>query len=144
MNILPQISEDSELGGRKLGGFTVQYIFPNSMEKSVSYLGHFSISFVKITFCTEILTRKVELWIFWLVSLIKTHHKTTFLEDNYFFCKKCIDIVKVNNEENNYLDTIHKKLILWLWYFKYAMLTDSISSFFGWCELYQRVYTVQN
>ena len=53
--------------------------FPNSMEKYASYLGYFSISFEKIRFCTEILTRKVELWIFSLVSLLKKHHKTTFL-----------------------------------------------------------------
>ena len=32
----------------------------------------------KIMFYTEILTRKVELWIFSLVSLVKKHHKTTF------------------------------------------------------------------
>ena len=65
--------------------YSVQYlqcvkcIFPNSMEKWVLYLGYFSISFEKITFYTEILTRKVELWIFSLVSLMKKHHKTTFL-----------------------------------------------------------------
>ena len=33
-----------------------KYIFPNSMEKSVLYLGYFSISFEKITFYTEIST----------------------------------------------------------------------------------------
>ena len=48
------------------------------MEKKVWYLGYFSISFEKITFYTEILTRKVELWIFSLISLVKKHHKTTF------------------------------------------------------------------
>ena len=42
------------------------------------YLGFFSISFEKIMFYTEILTWKVELWIFSLVSLEKKHHKTTF------------------------------------------------------------------
>ena len=44
----------------------------------MSYLGYFSISFEKIMFYTEILTRKVELWIFSLVSLVKKHNKTTF------------------------------------------------------------------
>ena len=44
------------------------------MEKYMLYLGYFSISFEKITFYTEILTQKVELWIFSLVSLEK---KTT-------------------------------------------------------------------
>ena len=34
------------------------------MEKQELHLGKFSISFEKITFYTEILTRKVELWIF--------------------------------------------------------------------------------
>ena len=44
------------------GDFTVSLkgpeliFFPNSMEKQMSYLGHFSISFEKITFYTEILT----------------------------------------------------------------------------------------
>ena len=42
----------------------------------MSYLGYFSISFEKITLYTEILTWKVELWIF---SLMKKYHKTTFL-----------------------------------------------------------------
>ena len=37
-----------------------------------------SISFEKISFFTEILTWKVELWIFSLISLEKKHHKTTF------------------------------------------------------------------
>ena len=37
------------------------------------------ISFEKITFYTEILTRKVELWLFSLVSFVKKDHKTTFL-----------------------------------------------------------------
>ena len=50
------------------------------MEKLVSYLGYFSISYDKITFYTEILTWKVELWIFSLVSLMKKHYKTTFLD----------------------------------------------------------------
>ena len=45
------------------------------MEKQVLYFSYFSISFEKITFYTEILTRKVELWIF---SLMKKHRKTTF------------------------------------------------------------------
>ena len=56
-----------------------QEIFPNSMEKYAQYFGYFSISFEKLTFYTEILTRKDELWIFSLVSLMKNHHKTTFL-----------------------------------------------------------------
>ena len=43
------------------------------MEKLVSYPGYFSISFEKITFYTEILTRKVELWIFFTRF---THEKT--------------------------------------------------------------------
>ena len=43
------------------------------MEKWVSYLGYFSISFEKITFYTEILTQKVELWIFFTRL---THEKT--------------------------------------------------------------------
>ena len=37
--------------------------FPNSMEKLMPYHGYFSILFEKITFYTEILTRKVELWL---------------------------------------------------------------------------------
>ena len=41
-------------------------------------VGFFSISFEKITFYTEILTWKVELWIFSHFSLKKKHHKTTF------------------------------------------------------------------
>ena len=49
------------------------------MEKSVSYLGYFSISFEKNMFYTEILPQNVELWIFSLVSLMKKHHNTTFL-----------------------------------------------------------------
>ena len=39
------------------------------------YLGFFSISFEKIMFYTEILTWKVELWIFSLISLEKKQHK---------------------------------------------------------------------
>ena len=42
----------------------------------------------EITFYTEILTRKVELWLFLHVSLEKKHHKTTFsVENNYFSIK---------------------------------------------------------
>ena len=41
------------------------------MEKYESYLGYFSISFEKITFYTKILTRKVELRLLSLVSLLK-------------------------------------------------------------------------
>ena len=55
------------------------YIFPNSMEKYwCDILVTFPSHLKKITFYTEILTRKVELWIFSLVSLLKKHHKTTF------------------------------------------------------------------
>jgi hypothetical protein len=59
--------------------FFQKFFFPNSMEKLASYLGYFFISFEKITFYAEILTRKVELWIFSLVSLVKKYHKTNFL-----------------------------------------------------------------
>ena len=52
---------------------------PNSMEKLALYLGYFSILFEKITFYTEILTGKVEFRICSLVSLVKKHHKATFL-----------------------------------------------------------------
>ena len=45
----------------------------------MSYLGYFSISFEKITFYMEVLLWKVELWIFSLVSVMKKHHKKTFL-----------------------------------------------------------------
>ena len=38
-----------------------------------------SISFVKITLNSKILTWKVELWLFSLNSLVKKHLKTTFL-----------------------------------------------------------------
>ena len=58
------------------------YLFcPNSMEKWALELGYFSISFEKITFYTEILPWKVELWIFSLVPLplMKKTHKTIFL-----------------------------------------------------------------
>ena len=50
----------------------------------MSYLaGYFSISFEKITFYTEILTQKVELWIFFFTRFtLKQHHKTTFLSKN--------------------------------------------------------------
>ena len=48
----------------------------------MSYLGYFSISFEKITFYTDILTRKVELWIFSLVSLMKK-----YLPKNNFSCQ---------------------------------------------------------
>ena len=54
------------------------------------YLGFFSISFEKITFYTEILTWKVELWIFSLVSLEKKTPQNNFssqnfsVENNYF------------------------------------------------------------
>ena len=50
-----------------------QEIFPNSMEKYAQYFGYFSISFEKLTFYTEILTRKDELWIFFTRF---THEKT--------------------------------------------------------------------
>ena len=53
-------------------------IFSNEMEKKPKYYTYFSIEFGKITFYTEILTWKIELWIFSLVSLKKKHHKTTF------------------------------------------------------------------
>ena len=44
----------------------------------VIYFDYFSISFEKITFYAEILTRKVKLsWIFSLVSLVKKNHNTT-------------------------------------------------------------------
>ena len=55
------------------------------MEKCVLYLGYISISFEKITFYTEILTQKVELWLFLLVSLMKKDHKTTFLVISVYF-----------------------------------------------------------
>ena len=51
-------------------------LFPNSMEKQVLNLDSFSISFEKITFYTEILTRKVELWIFFTPNFS--------VENNYF------------------------------------------------------------
>ena len=44
----------------------------------MSYLGYFSIH-LKKTFYTEIQTGKVKLWIFLFISLVKKHHKTTFL-----------------------------------------------------------------
>ena len=44
--------------------------FKNSIENQVSYLGHFYISFEKITFYTDILTQKVDLWIFSLMEKI--------------------------------------------------------------------------
>ena len=46
-------------------------------------VGYFSIGFEKNMFYTEILIKKVELWIFWLVSLMKKHHKTTFHRQNF-------------------------------------------------------------
>ena len=46
--------------------------FPNSMEKSVSYLRYFSILFEKIAFYTEILNQKVEFLLFSLISLVAT------------------------------------------------------------------------
>ena len=58
------------------------------------YLGYFSISFEKITFYTEILSRKVELWIF---STRFTPEKTPqnnfssqnfSVENNYFYLHK--------------------------------------------------------
>ena len=48
------------------------------MEKNQKYYTYFSISFEKIPFYTKILTRKVELWIISLISLVKKQHKTTF------------------------------------------------------------------
>ena len=56
------------------------------MEKLVSYLGYFSISFEKSTFYTEIFDSKSWIVDFSLVSLMKKDHKTTFLsvENNYF------------------------------------------------------------
>ena len=63
--------------------FSVEGNFPNSMENYVLYLGYFSISFEKITFYTEILTRKVELWIFSLVSLVKKKSQNNFSCQNY-------------------------------------------------------------
>ena len=68
------ISEKNVVGFRKINFFK----FYGKVSTWVSYLGYFSISFEKITFYTEILTRKVELWTFSLVSLLKKQHKTTF------------------------------------------------------------------
>ena len=42
------------------------------MEKWVLYLGYFSISFEKITFYTEILPSKVDLWSFSLIPQLKS------------------------------------------------------------------------
>ena len=65
------------------------YFFPNSMEKYPSYFGYFSIfNLKKITFYTEILIRKVEVWIFLLVSLMKKRLKTTFSHQNFSIEKK--------------------------------------------------------
>ena len=56
----------------------IKNIFSKFYGKVGMYIGYFSISFEKITFYTEILPSKVDLWIFSLVSLVKKHHKTTF------------------------------------------------------------------
>ena len=73
----------ADMAGINKGDFLLEvkyiYNFPNFMEKSVLYLGYFSISFEKIMFYTEILTWQVELWIILLESLVKKDHKTTFL-----------------------------------------------------------------
>ena len=64
-----------------------ELLFPNSMEKLLSYLGYFSISFEKITLYTEILTRKVELWIFFTrYTREKTPQNQLFLSK--FQCRK--------------------------------------------------------
>ena len=62
------------------------------------YLGYFSISFDKITFYTEILTWKVELWIF---STRFTHEKTP---QNYFSWQNF-------SVENNYFCTLFSFLV---------------------------------
>ena len=68
MSVLGQECQNLE---QKINGETLffdnlgRYYFPNSIKKLVSViLGYFSISYVKITFYTEVLTRKVELCIF--------------------------------------------------------------------------------
>ena len=49
-----------------------------------AYLGYFSISFEKITFYTEILTRKVELWIVSLVSDLFCLIEPAKMAENFF------------------------------------------------------------
>ena len=62
--------------GRRLNFWVSGIVFAEFYGKvGVIYLGHFSISIERITFYTEILTRKVELWNFSLVSLVKNTAK---------------------------------------------------------------------
>ena len=70
----------------------------------MGYLGYFSISFEKIMFYTEILTRKVELWIFSLVSLVKKTPQNNFSSQNFSvennYCSSSVTHVIVSPEEN--------------------------------------------
>ena len=74
--------------------FAPETLFDTESEKwieinaeMVSYLGYFCISYEKITFYTDILTGKVELRLFSLISLEKKHRKTNFLILKYQ-CRK--------------------------------------------------------
>ena len=63
------------------------------MEKKVWYLGYFSISFEKIYILfTEILTQKVELWIFSLVWLIKNNFSLHNVKKYEFFGTKILTL----------------------------------------------------